>query len=57
MELGVSRVHGKSRYFEMVVRSLEFLSSVKVRPPPLEVHRECWDSFRDKEGKWTLLSG
>ena len=43
--------------FEMVERPLEFLSSVKLSPPPLQVRQECWDSFPDEAGKWTLLSG
>ena len=40
----------------MVARPLEFLSSVKFRPPPLEVRWECRDSFLDESGKWTLIS-
>ena len=47
---------GASGSSEMVAGHLEFLSSVKLRPPPLEVPRECWDSFPDEPGKWTLLS-
>ena len=27
-----------------------------MRPPPLEVRRECRDSFLDESGKWTLIS-
>ena len=40
----------------MVARPLEFLSSVKFRPPPLEVRQERRDTFPDEAGKWTLLS-
>ena len=40
----------------MVARPLEFLSSVKLRPPPLEVRRKLQDSFSDESGKWNLLS-
>ena len=47
---------GTSGSFEMVVQTLEFLSNVKLRLPPLEVGRERRDSFPDKTGKWTLLS-
>ena len=58
---GVSAVLGISGSFEMVARALEFLSSVKLRPPPLEVRRERRIPFltkqrngtssRDEEGK------
>ena len=41
--------------FGMVTRPLEFLSSLKLRPPPLELHQECQDCFPDAEGKWTLI--
>ena len=47
---------GKLASFEMVTRPLEFLSSVKLRPPPLEVRQEPRDSFPDEAGKWTFLS-
>ena len=40
-----------------MLRPLEFLSSVKVRQPQLEVRRQHRDSFPDKAGKGTLLSG
>ena len=43
--------------FEMVARPLEFLSSVKWRPPPLEVRRELRNSLAEEAGKWTLLLG
>ena len=46
---------GKLASFEMVTRPLEFLSSLKLRPPPLELHQECQDCFPDAEGKWTLI--
>ena len=36
---------------QMVVRPLKFLSSVKLRPTPLEVSRERQDSFPDEAGK------
>ena len=47
---------GTSGSFEMVTRQLEFLSSVKLRPPPLEVRLEGFDFFPDEAGKWTLIS-
>ena len=34
----------------------EFLSSFKLRSPPLEVRREGRDSFPNEAGKWTLIS-
>ena len=46
---------GISESFEIVARPLEFLSSVKLRPPPCEVLREHRDSFPNKAGKWTLI--
>ena len=36
---------GHQGSFEMVARPLEFLSSVKLRPHPLEVQWEHWDSL------------
>ena len=42
---------GKLASFEMVTRPLEFLSSVKLRQPSLEVGREHRDSFTDEAGK------
>ena len=47
---------GTLGFFEMVARPLEFLSSFKLRQPPLEVRRECWDSFPNEAGKWTIMS-
>ena len=47
---------GTSGSFGMVARPLEFLSSVKLRLPPLEVRQERQDSFPDKTGKWALIS-
>ena len=47
---------GTMESFEMVARPLEFLSSVKLRPPPLEVRWEYWDSFPDEAGKWNLIA-
>ena len=41
----------------MVARPLEFLSSIKLRPPPLELRREHQDSFPVEGGNRTLLSG
>ena len=35
---------GTSRSFGMVARPLEFLSIIKLRPPPLEVRQQCRDS-------------
>ena len=48
---------GTSDCFGIVARHLEFLLNLKLRPPPLEVRRECWDFLPNEEGKWTLLSG
>ena len=48
---------GTSGSFVMVARPLEFISSVKLRQPPLVVRQERGDSFPDDVGKWTLLSG
>ena len=48
---------GTSRSFEIVAGLLEFFSSVKFRPPPLEMQRELQDSFHNEAGKRTLLSG
>ena len=47
---------GTSGSVGIVAGPLEFLSSFKLRPPPLEVRRECQDSFPDEAGKWTLIS-
>ena len=47
---------GTSGSFGMVALPLEFLSTFKLRPPPLEVRRESRDSFPDEAGKWTLIS-
>ena len=49
-ESGVSGVHWDLGYFEMVAPSLEFLSSVKLRLPPLEGRQECQDYFPMKQG-------
>ena len=35
---------------------MEFLSSVKLRPLPLQVRRERRDSFPNEAGKWTFIS-
>ena len=48
---------GTSESFGIVAQSLEFLSSVKLRLPPLEVQREYRDAFPEGAGKWILLSG
>ena len=48
-------MHCDIGFFRMVVRPLEFLSSAKLRPPPLQVRWERRDSFNDEAGKWTLL--
>ena len=45
---------GTSESVGIVALPLEFLSSVKLRPPPLEVRWEHRDSFPDESGKWTL---
>ena len=42
---------GTSGPFGIVTRPLEFLSSFKLRPPPLEMRRERRDSFPDEAGK------
>ena len=47
---------GTSGSSEMVARPLQFLSSDKLRPPPLEVQQECQDSFPNEAGKWNLIS-
>ena len=47
---------GTSGSFGMVERPLEFLSTFKLRPPPLEVRAEGLDSFPDEPGKGTLIS-
>ena len=61
----VKSVQGRQLYLErigtlgsfgIVAEPLEFLSSVKLRPPPLEVRRESQDTFPDEAGKWTLIS-
>ena len=67
LEVTVESVQGSQVYlecigtlgsFEIVVRHLEFLSRVKLRPPPLEVRREHQDSFpSNKAGKQTLFLG
>ena len=46
---------GTTRSFGMVARPLEFLSTFKLRVPPLEVRQERWDSFPDEAGKWALI--
>ena len=42
--------------FGMVARPLEFLSTNKLRAPPLEVRQVRWDSFPEEVGKGTLIS-
>ena len=34
--------------FRIVARPVEFLSTFKLRPPPLEVPWDRWDSFPDE---------
>ena len=41
--------------FGMVTRPLEFLSSVHLKLPPIEVRQECRYCFPDEAGKWTLI--
>ena len=41
--------------FGILARPLEFLSSFKLKAPPLKVGWECWDSFPDEAGKGTLI--
>ena len=48
--------NGTSGPFGMVVRFLDFLSTFKLKPPPLEVRRVCRDSFPDEAGTGTLIS-
>ena len=52
-EFGVSGVHWDMGVFEMVTRPLEFLSSIKWRPPPLEVQQIHRNSFPPKQGNVT----
>ena len=61
----VESVQGNKVYMEwigtsgsvlIVARPLEFLSSSKLRVPPLELQRECRVSFPYDAGKWTLIS-
>ena len=47
---------GTSGSYGMGAQPLEFLSSVKLRLPALEVRRERQDSFPEEAGKWTLMS-
>ena len=47
---------GASGSFGMVARPLEFLSTFKLRAPPLEVRWDRWDSFPNEAGKKTLIS-
>ena len=47
---------GTSGSFGMVARPLEFLSTFKLRAPPLEVRRDQWGSFPNEAGKETLIS-
>ena len=46
---------GTSGSFGIVTQPLEFLLCFKLRSPPLEVRRECQDTFPDEAGKWTLI--
>ena len=41
---------GTSGSFGMVAQSLEFLSNIKLRPPPLEVQRNAEIPFQMKQG-------
>ena len=41
--------------FGMVTRPLEFLSSVHLKLPPIEVYWKCRDCFSNEAGKWTLI--
>ena len=61
----VESVHGNQVYLEwtgtsasfgMVAQPLKFLSTFKLRPHPLKVRQECWDSFPGEAGKGTLIS-
>ena len=47
---------GTSGSFGIVALPLEFLSSLKLRPSPLEVRWEHRDSFLEEARKWTLIS-
>ena len=40
----------------MVAQPPAFLSTLNLRPPPLEVLLEGRDSYPDETGKWTLMS-
>ena len=48
---------GTSGSFDLLELTLEFFSSVKLRPPPLEVRQQQRDSFHNEAGKWNLLLG
>ena len=41
--------------FGMVTQLLEFLSTFKWKPPPLESRGECQDSFPNEARKWALI--
>ena len=46
---------GISLFFGMVSGPLEFLSTFKLKGPPLEVQWECRHSFPEESGKVTLI--
>ena len=45
---------GTSGSFLVVAQPLVFLFSFTLRLPSLELRWECWDTFPDEAGKWTL---
>ena len=45
---------GTSGSFLVVAQPLVFLFSFTLRLPSLELQWECWDTFPDEAGKWTL---
>ena len=47
---------GTSQSFCIVAQPMEFLSTLKLRPPPHEMRQECRDSFPKEAGKWILIS-
>ena len=46
---------GTSGSVGIVAGPLEFLSSVNLKLPPIEVYWKCRDCFSNEAGKWTLI--
>ena len=55
-ESGVCGVDLDIGAFGLVAQPVEFLSTFKLRLPPLEERQDRWDSFTDEAGKGTLIS-